>query len=270
MSKVRAMLLAAALAAGAAAPAFAAGNFQEFTIDETSIPGTSPLAPVLDLANPALVADKFNGGFTEYVTFTSATNFSAMAYAQFGQYFANDGTTLLTSLLNNSEAVGGYRIYALFSATGTYAGLNFIGTAANFDLFVDPLSNSTFGGVDGLTAITVGSNGDDYKIASSNTLIGSGVGTLTAAPGAYNFNFGNFTLTDNGTSQDGTSFFIAPSPFHVVVQVNGDNDQAPITGATITVTGDVSAVFPVPEPGALALVGLALAGAGLASRRGRK
>lgn len=263
MSKVRAMLLAAAMAVGAATPAFAVGNFQEFTINETSIPG----ANVLNAANSALVADKFNGGFTEYVTFTSGTTFSAMAYAQFGQYFANDGTALVSSLLNSLEAFGGYRIYALFSASGTYSGLNFTGSAAQFDLYVDPLSNSTFVGTDGLTAITVNGSADDYKIASSNTLVGSGVGTLTAAPGAYNFNFGNFTLTDTGTSQDGTSFFIAPSPFHVVVQVNGDNDQAPITGATIKVTGDVSAVFPVPEPGSLALLGLGLAGLGFAARR---
>lgn len=267
MSKIRATLLAAAMAVGGVTSAFAAGNFQEFTIDETSVPG----ANVLGLANSALVADKFNGAFTEYVTFTGPNSFVASAYANFTGYFANEGTTPVASLLNGLDAIGGYRVYALFSASGTVAGLNFTGTAAQFDLYVDPGPVTTFAGTNGLSPITLGNNADDYKIASSSTLLGVGVGTLAAAPGAYNFNFTNFTLTDNGTLQDGQSFFAAPNPFHIVVQVNGDNDQAQGAIPNITVTGDVSAVFlKVPEPGALALAGLALAGVGFASRRRSK
>jgi len=269
MRKTFSVLAIAAAAALSSVSATAAESFLDFTIDETSVPG----ANIAGNANAALVGDKLNGGFTEYVTFTSLTTFSAKAYANFGQIFKNEGTDLVTSLVNNFESSGGYRIYALFEATGEVtSGVNFTGTNAAFTLYIDVNSNTTFAGTDGVTDITVGNNSDDYKIAFSTTLASPGEGTLASAPGAYNFDFKDFTLTtgdENATfagDQNGTLFFVEPNPFHILVQVNGDNDKAVGTNP-IVVTGDVSAVFRVPEPGSLALVGLALAGLGYARRR---
>ncbi|MES2715308.1 MAG: flocculation-associated PEP-CTERM protein PepA [Pseudomonadota bacterium] len=271
MKKLFSVLAVAAAAAITSAPAAAAENFLNFTIDETSVPGTG-LIP--GLANTALVGDKLNGGFTEYVTFTGVNTFSAQAYANIGQIFANEGTALTTNLLNSNELVGGYRMYALFAAQGTFSGLNFIGNSANFYLYIDPNSDTDLSGTDGVTAITVGDNSDDYLVAYTTSLASPGTGTLASAPGAYNFDFKDFVLTSGdqnaGTAgnQNGEAYFVQPRPFHILVQVNGDNDQAvPLPGSTLLVTGDVSAVFKVPEPGSLALVGTLLAGLGLATRR---
>jgi len=271
MRNTLSLLAVAAAAALSSVPAIAADNFRDFTIDETSVPGTGIIP---GLANAALVGDKLNGGFTEYVTFTSPTTFSAQAYASIGQIFGSEGTSLVTSLLNSNELVGGYRMYALFDALGTVTGgVNFTGTSASFTLYIDVDSNTTFAGTNGIAPITVSNNTDDYKIAFSNTLAMPGSGTLASAPGAFNFDFKDFALTtgDQNASiagvQNGASYFVKPNPFHILVQVNGDNDQADGTIPNLLVTGDVSAVFRAPEPGSLALVGTLLAALGLTSRR---
>lgn len=258
MSKFFASLAIAAAAAITAMPA-SAEQFLDFQVNEASVPGST--------LGSVITADKLNGGFTEYVTLTGPGTFSAQAYANFGQFFKNEGTQLVGSLLNANIvfAPQGYAMYALFNASGTVSGLNFTGTAAEFHLYIDPDQDTTFGTSNGVTPIATGNSGDDYEIAFSTTL-GSGTGTLQSAPGAYNFDFTNFTLT-----ADGKLFFISPNPFHMNVRVNGDNDQAVPLGAPfpLLVTGDVSAVFNVPEPGSLALVGLALTGLGVAARRRR-
>lgn len=253
------VLFGAALSVAAIGTA-SAEQFLDFQVDEGSVAGAE--------AN-IFTADKLNGGFTEFVTFTSGSTFAAHAYANMGQFFADEGGTLVSSQLNGFGA-SGYGMYALFEATGTFSGLNFTGGTGQFRLFLDVDKNTTFGttlGLDGVTRVTTAGIADDYEIAYTTSLM-AGTGTLSTAPGAYNFDFKDFTLTT-----EGKDYFIAPRPFHFFVQVNGDNDAASGTGVPgdpLRVTGDVSAVFRVPEPGSLALSGLALLGLGLARRRGSR
>lgn len=259
MKHVTSVLFGAALSVAAIGSVSAAEQFLDFQVDEGSVAGAA--------AN-VFTADKLNGGFTEFVTFTGVNSFEAHAYANMGQFFANEGGTLIGSQLNNFGA-SGYGMYALFEATGTFTGLNFTGGTGEFRLYIDVDQDTTFGtavGIDGVTRVTSAGTADDYEIAFTTSLV-AGVGTLSSAPGAYNFDFKDFTLTAAGEN-----YFISPRPFHFFVQVNGDNDQATGTGLPgdpLRVTGDVSAVFKVAEPGSLALAGLALLGLGAARRRSR-
>lgn len=245
----RTLTSAAVAAAFAFAAAPASAEFMDFQVNEGSIPGAE--------AN-TFTADKINGAFTEWVTLTptgvDSGTFSATAVGNFGQFLSNEGTTNLLGLRLNQD----YQLYALFSATGTYSGLNFTGVTGQFTLYIDQDLDTTW---DTSTGVVTNGNGTDIEIASSATLT-SGTGSLTAAPGAYDFKFTNFTLTAAGED-----YFFDPSPFYIDVQVNGDNDV--FTGSNpIKVTGDVSAVF-IPEPGTLALAGLALGAMGFVTRRRR-
>lgn len=250
-----AKLLTAAVALGlsvASVPASAV-VLVDFTVDESSVEGLGG----------TFTADKINGAYSEVVTFGAGT-FDTVAYANFGQYLSTDGTVNVAPIELNTS----YGMYALFDGAGTFApvgpGLTgFTFTSASFSLYIDKDLNTTKvlpGSAPG--AVTLGLAGDDYLIGGATT-ISSGSGVLVAGVGGFfDLVFEDFTLT----SPDGTDYFTSPDPFYLRVNVDGDFDSFVVTGTQV-INGDLSAVFAVPEPGSLALLGIGLTGLGVMARR---
>jgi hypothetical protein len=245
---VAAAVLATSCVIGSA-PTIAA-DYPNFTINENSVPGTT-------LGNPALVADRLNGLYTETFTPTftgpGSGTFVANATYNVSAYYEND--ILVPGLLGCALAQC-YNLYATLSASGNFStasngDVTFVGTSGVLNLFLDP--DQSVGG-------------DLLLLSTSDLVTGEGHFRPSLASGDFEIIWTAVMLT----SPVGENFFTAPRPFYISIDANGNFTENPLSGGEIS--GSANAFFfplQVAEPNTVLLLGIALLGLGFTMRRRR-
>jgi len=250
--------MAAAGAMVVAGAAAAAPIYPNFTVDTSALGGGGSLGQ--------FVANDISGQYHEQITFTSASTF-VVSLDFIAQGFNYDDTNAALSTSYSAAQTGlgsNYQLMAILTGSGTYSTSGGTTTfsltpGGSLTLSYDAGANATFvapaspGG-----AYTINANGDTITdLATGNAMTGNGTVSCTAPNLCGSFGQEtSFNLTPAGST-----FFVAPNPFYSLSLQSGQVEGFPVeVGTTVTSTGTLNAVFAVPEPAPLAMMGFALVG----------
>lgn len=257
----------------------------------------NPSAANNDAANKTVFAGQ--GAFTWNSIQTSlASALDIAASAGSGVAWQESGHLIINSYNggfqrggNRTYGGGNYDVYGTFlgSGNGDWLANQFTVTSIGsftIQLYASPATgtaltaNTSANGTQANGGITAGSK--DFLLGTA-TFAGSFGGTnaqLGAAGSATTQLTANFSFVPASNDYVGIGgFFEAPVPFVLELQASGSSNSAQstwapngggvriLTAAGAGATGNIRAINEAPEPGALALVGIALAGLGFASRR---
>ena len=274
MSKLSKIIATGLIAAGAfAASAAQAGAV--FTVDPNSnnlISGTN--GPI-----PTFQADQLVGVSSARIVQTAGTfNYTGIGYISYSAFQRNsDNVNAGVSFLNfslPSSNLYGYGLYVTFTQTFSCSSALAVGvtcdvTSIKLGLYADALKDgaNTFNKATLTTDATVTTVGNQVLLGE----VTAGVGTagLNSLGGAFQNINTNLILT-----AEGKNFFIEPKPFFTMT-FNAFNNTttglSPTNGVlAINDESGTTTFGNVPEPGSLALFGLALAGVAAAGRRKAK
>jgi len=246
--------MAAAGAMVVAGAAAAAPIYPDFTVDTSALGGGGSLGN--------FVANDISGQYHEQITFTSASTFVvSLDFVAQGFNYDDTNAALSTSYSAAQTGLGSnYQLMAILTGSGTYSTSGGTTTfsltpGGSLTLSYDAGANASFiaPAAPG-DAYTINANGDTITdLATGAAMIGNGSVSCTAPNLCGSFG----QQTSFNLTPAGSSFFVSPNPFYSLSLQSGQVEGFPVeVGTTVTSTGTLNAVFAVPEPAPLAMMGL--------------
>jgi PEP-CTERM motif len=275
----------ASVLTGSMAAAFAAPTF---TIDPSSL-GVLPFPAI---GSPTVVGDAFSTSGNTRAVLSDA--FGTSQAAPGIQKVDGAGYITFDTVKLNNVTVPGFGVgsgsglginWSMF-ATFTFSmqllngglgnpGSDYLITNLSMNLYAESLAgaNSTYTAGDVNSNPMIGLSGDTKLIGTGTIDLSVGDGFGIAGISGIGGSFFNPTMEFALSNPDGPLFFTAPDPFFKLAFASLTNDIGQITRDLadreiyLATGGTASFTNPVPEPESLALVGIALLGAGVAARR---